>query len=279
MGIIVKQIVATLGEPDYKDVNLDIRRVVAKDIVISYLLDFIYNHKEYRKLNFYGGTCAKVVYGLDRFSEDVDLDGSGGVEVSMLGDELREFVRNKMGIEGSDVYEQVGEGDIRRWVVRMPVMQEIGLSPLPSEKLHVKLEMSTMKKHATLERTPMVRHGRAMVISHFDLPSLMAGKMVACIERVWRKGREQGTEIKGRDFYDLIWYMQKNIKPNVEVLKYEGVESYTTERAWEVLSEKVRNIDKRELAIDLKSFIASGTYLDQWLDNFQDFYANLLKKT
>lgn len=279
MGIVTRQIIVALREPEYAKANVDVRRVVAKDVMISYLLSFIYNHKQYRNLAFYGGTCARVVYGLNRFSEDIDLDNDSGIVVDKLKDELGDFVRTQMQIIGGDVYEQRGEGGIRRWVIRVPIMQEIGLSPLPSEKLHVKVEMSTMQKHAKIEKTPIVRHGRAMVISHFDLPSLMAGKMVACIERVWRKGRGQGTEIKGRDFYDLIWYMQNNVVPNEEALKYDGVESYTREKAWKVLVEKVRAMDTNELLIDLKSFIANGTYLQDWLDNFRDYFARLSKSS
>lgn len=278
MGIVTKAILSALNEGEYKNANLDVRRVVAKDVLISYILSFIYNHKKYALLPFYGGTCAKVVYGLDRFSEDIDLDNSVNISLDKLGEELSNYVRNQMQIEGGDVYEQSGEGGIRRFIVRVPVMKEIGLSPREGEKLHVKVELSTMVKKANVIKTPVVRHGQAMVITHFDLPSLMAGKMIACLERVWRKGRAQGTEIKGRDFYDLIWYMNKGIEPNPKVLKYGGEKSYQVEEAWIRLGEKVQKIDKFELKVDLKSFIANGVYLDNWLDNFQDYFERLLKQ-
>jgi predicted nucleotidyltransferase component of viral defense system len=279
MGIVTDQINKVLQEPGNREANLDVRRVVAKDVMISYLLSFIYNHKEYRKLVFYGGTCARVVYGLDRFSEDIDLDNSALVKTDTFNTELELYVKNQMQIQDADVYEQHGEGGIARWVVRAPVMHEIGLSPLPGEKLHVKVEMSTMPKKAVITKTPVIRHGQVMVITHFDKPSLMAGKMVACLERVWKKGATRGTEIKGRDFYDLIWYMGQKVEPNHDVLQFGGMESYTIDKAWEMMSLKVKNIDKRELEIDLKSFIPNGVYLKEWLDNFQDFYQGLLKKT
>lgn len=278
MGIVTSQILRALGEVEYRQANLDIRRVVAKDVMISYILSFIYNHKAYSKLPFYGGTCAKVVYGLDRFSEDIDLDNSLNVDVSNFASELGNFVRNQMQIEGGDIYAQSGEGGIDRFVVRVPVMKEIGLSPRSGEKLHVKVELSKMTKNATHAKTPMVRHGQAMVITHFDLPSLMAGKMIACLERVWRKGKAQGTEIKGRDFYDLIWYMNKGIVPNETVLASAGERPYTVNEAWEAMRKKVREMDKAELKIDLKSFIANGVYLDSWLDNFHDYFERLFKE-
>lgn len=277
MGVVTRQILNTLNDPEYKDTNIDVRRVVAKDVLISYVLSFVYNHKKYANLVFYGGTCAKVVYGLDRFSEDIDLDNSMMVEVSRFGDELADYCKNKMQIVGADVYEQSGEGGIRRFVLRVPIMNEIGLSPRSSEKLHVKVEMSNLTKHATVQKTPLVRHGQAMVIQHFDLPSLMAGKMVACIEREWRKGKPVGTDIKGRDFYDLIWYMNKGVSPNLEVLKHGGEQSYTLDSAWKALEKKVSKIKTDELKFDLKSFVPNGVYLDNWLDNFQDYFLRLRK--
>lgn len=279
MGIVTTAIMAALNEPVNRQANLDVRRVVAKDVMISYILSFIYNHKKYHKLVFYGGTCARVVYGLDRFSEDIDMDNSANIETKTLREDLEIYVKNQMQIEGADVYEQWGEGGIARYVVRVPIMKEIGLSPRVSEKLHVKLELSQMAKHANTVQTPISRHGQSMVVSHFDKPSLMAGKMVACLERVWRKGAAEGTEIKGRDFYDLIWYLNQGVQPNPEVLKYAGEKMYTVDEAWAKLRVKINKIDKRELLVDLKSFIANGTYLDNWLDNFHDFFARLLKQT
>lgn len=277
MGIVAKQIVNALNEPEYQNTNLEVRRVVAKDVIISYILSFIYNDKKYANLAFYGGTCARVVYGLDRFSEDIDLDNSQNIDVTKFGEELAGYCKYRMQIEGADVYQQSGEGGIRRFVLRVPIMQEIGLSPRPSEKLHVKVEMSTMVKQAKIEKTPVVRHGQAMVITHFDQPSLMAGKMIACIERMWRKGRTRGTEIKGRDFYDLIWYMNRGIKPNIDVLRHAGEKSYTQLQAWGELEQKIKAIDKAELKVDLQSFIANGVYLDNWLDNFHDYFGRLRK--
>ncbi len=45
-----------------------------KEVLQAYVLDYLYNHPSYRRLNFYGGTCLHVVYGLNRLSEDLDFD-------------------------------------------------------------------------------------------------------------------------------------------------------------------------------------------------------------
>ena len=58
------------------------QRVMLKEILQSYVLSFLYNHKDYRFLNFYGGTCLRVIYNLNRMSEDIDLDNSRQVKTA-----------------------------------------------------------------------------------------------------------------------------------------------------------------------------------------------------
>jgi len=56
----------------------DFKRVLLKEALQAYVLEYLYNHPAYRRLNFYGGTCLHVVYGLNRLSEDLDLDNGAG---------------------------------------------------------------------------------------------------------------------------------------------------------------------------------------------------------
>jgi len=271
MSIMMADLRKELAEPRLAKTSADFRRVWVKDKLISYFLSFIYNHSTYRKLVFYGGTCARVVYGLNRLSEDIDLHNPG-IDVSKLGGDLTKYVTQNMGIEGADVYVQGGESGINRFVVRMPIMQELGLAPHMEAKLHVKIEVSGGNQTYNMEKTQILRDGQAMVISHFDKASLMAGKMIACMERVWRKGKVTGASVKGRDFYDLVWYLQNKVQPNIQKLAHDGNESYTEGRAWEILDKKVAKLRKEELGVDLKGFIEEPVYLSEWLDNFREFY-------
>jgi len=64
------------------------RRIVLKEYLQALTLDFLYNHPLYRRLNFYGGTCLHIVYGINRLSEDLDLDNSQGIDLSHLEADL-----------------------------------------------------------------------------------------------------------------------------------------------------------------------------------------------
>ena len=74
---------------------VETKRILLKEGLQSYVLDFIYNHPVYRRLNFYGGTCLHVVYGLERLSEDLDLDNSAEINLETLKDDLVTLFANK----------------------------------------------------------------------------------------------------------------------------------------------------------------------------------------
>jgi predicted nucleotidyltransferase component of viral defense system len=73
------------------------KRVILKEFLQAYTLDFLYNHPVYRKLNFYGGTCLHIIYGLNRLSEDIDLDNSNGIDLGELKEDLLTFYRTNSG--------------------------------------------------------------------------------------------------------------------------------------------------------------------------------------
>lgn len=108
-----------------------------------------------------------------------------------------------------------------------------------------------------------------MMIKHYDIETLMAGKMIACLERVFKKG-DTGIEIKGRDFYDLIWYMEKGVDPNPLRLEDGG---YTVKKAFSALDDKVESITSRGLRIDLDPLFPSSNFIRGWCDNFHDLYS------
>ncbi len=73
------------------------RRIVLKEFLQAYTLDFLYNHPDYRRLNFYGGTCLHIIYGLNRLSEVIDLDNSNMVDLSMLESDLLTYFHSYIG--------------------------------------------------------------------------------------------------------------------------------------------------------------------------------------
>jgi predicted nucleotidyltransferase component of viral defense system len=260
---------------------LETKRIILKEILQAYVLDYLYNHTIYRRLNFYGGTCLHVVYGLNRLSEDLDFDNQAGLELSRLANDLVDYFQKSFGYRDISAKTQRGEGGILRVTLKFPVLNVLGLSPHPSEALHLKVEVSQHEQVAVIQHTPVFVYGRSLVAAHFSLETMMAGKMLACLERNFERGRS-GAQIKGRDFYDLLWFMQQRVQPLEVKLVRDGQQPYTVESAMLALQEKVARITPRDLAIDLLPMFESRQYIEAWLEafheNFQTFVKGYLEK-
>jgi predicted nucleotidyltransferase component of viral defense system len=254
------------------EANPAVKRMVLKEIIQSYVLSYIYNHPEYKKLNFYGGTCARVIYGLNRMSEDLDLDNSAGLDLSEFAQDLTTYFRGRLGIDQAEAKEQgLARGDIYRFTLKLPILEQLGLSNLEQEKIHVKVEISQHQQSFQSQVTPVVRHNNSFVIQHFNRASLFSGKILACLERRFIKG-QTGVEVKGRDFYDLIWYMEQKIMPYHLKLEKDGQQSYTVQSAFNELEQRLDQIKRRDLAIDLTNLFVNQDFIENWLDNYQLFF-------
>ncbi len=254
---------------DSKDPLLanETKRILLKEVLQAYVLDFIYNHPRYRRLNFYGGTCLHIVYNLNRLSEDLDFDNSAEIDLSNLVDDLTALFRKFLNYDPIEIKSQQGENGILRATIKLPVLNELGLSPHRNEALHLKVEISHHKQIAILQNTPVFYLGRSFVPSHFSLETMMAGKMIACLERNFQRGRE-GAFIKGRDYYDLLWFMQKGIQPLEEKLSRDGKKSYTIQSAMLALKDKIASISSSDLAVDLVPMFESSVFIESWLETF-----------
>jgi predicted nucleotidyltransferase component of viral defense system len=252
------------------------QRILLKEALQAYVLDYLYNHPVYRRLNFYGGTCLHIVYGLNRLSEDLDLDNGVEMDLSLLPDNLLSLFRKALGYPEAAVKSQRSENGILRLTLKFPILNALGLSSHADEALHLKVEISHHRQTAVIARTPVLFHGRSFVPAHFSLETMMAGKMLACLERNFQRGRE-GALLKGRDFYDLLWFMQKRVQPLEEKLARDGEKSYTVQKAITALQEKVTGIRPADLAMDLLPMFESRVFIEAWLESFQANFAEFAK--
>ena len=183
-----------------------------REYLQALVLRSLHESEAFRSLAFVGGTALRFLHSLPRFSEDLDFS-----TVSREGYEGRSWmarVKRDLALAGFDPTVTWNE---RRAVhvgwVRLPhVLFEAGLSARPEEKLAVKLEVDTRPPAgARCERRIVTRHV-TFLVQHHDLPSLLAGKLHAALTRPYTKGR---------DWYDLVWYLSQTppVTPNVPLLQ------------------------------------------------------------
>lgn len=172
-------------------------------------LKIMYDKDHFKNLAFVGGTALRILYDLKRFSEDMDfsLIDRRGYSFSNMNSEI------KSGLElyGLDVEARVKEEKtVQSSFLKFPrLLKSLGLSRLDSEKLSIKFEVDSNPPAGwKIERT-IVNKFYLMNLTHFNTPSLYATKLHACFFRKY---------IKGRDFYDLAWYIGRKVIPNFTLL-------------------------------------------------------------
>ncbi len=150
-------------------------------------------------LAFHGGTALRLLYASQRYSEGLDF----ALEREREQYDLRAYLRAieaELTAEGYALSFKVND---RRMVhsafVRFPgLLYELGLSPHRDEVLAVKIEVDTNPPAGAGLETTVVRRYVTLHLQHHDRASLLAGKLHAILQRPY---------LKGRDLYDLIWYL------------------------------------------------------------------------
>ena len=179
-----------------------------REYIQAYFLYIIYRKKYYQDMVFTGGTALRFIYQIRRFSEDIDFSLSAKAKQidfnEMMRDIAQEFKLAGYAIEIKTKTQLAVNSALLKF---SGILFETGLSPLKDEKLLIKVEVDSRPPAGGIEAHTMITAPFMFYILHYDLASLFAGKVHALLCREY---------VKGRDWYDLIWYLSKfkNIEPN-----------------------------------------------------------------
>lgn len=269
MGIIINKLRQRVIELKLRNVSPQTIRIMLKEILQDYVLAGIYSKGKYKDLIFIGGTALRKIYSLDRFSEDLDFDTEKAFDLKEMGEYLKAYFKS-LDLDKVEYSLQQSE-NINRIVLKFPIIKETGLMGMEKEKLHIKIETTVNRIYEPQLFTKTIVNN-PVVIKSYPLSTLMAGKILACLNRTFEKG-DSGVVIKGRDYYDLIWYMGQGIMPDERVLK-ESNTDHSIRNVFNKLDEKVQKITKRDLIIDLETYFDDIRSIDLWCDSFQELYSN-----
>jgi predicted nucleotidyltransferase component of viral defense system len=260
-------------EKGYEDSKI---RIILKEYIQDIILYILYNDPQTSTLIFYGGSSLRKIYDLDRFSEDLDFENPESIDLNIISKIILEYFK---GIEMTEVECKVQESkNITRITVKFLIAKEIGLSGYSNEKLHVKVEVNNaLTGRYTAELTSKMLRRYSVILRHYDISTLFACKIVACLDRVYVKGKKK-INIKGRDFYDLIWFINNtNVLPNEKKLLDVNKE-YTVDNVFNLLDEKIVQIKSSDLLDDLRDLLEDGEYIVKWCNNFQEIYSSSKKR-
>lgn len=259
------------GAPDF------VIRNFLKEYLQYPVLEFIYSKIRYKNFIFTGGSCLRICYGAPRLSEDLDFDlrlvDYRKLRLNQLADDLKRYFSEKFLL----TVEARCQGK-RRVYLKFPVLWELGLAQThESNLLYVKIEpQQTIFSRPQIEFTPVSAFGYNSVVKNYTLSFLFTGKIIAFLRRVWFKGDANEIDIKGRDFYDLFWYLEKGIEPD-----WRNLQQITKIDGWAKLKMVLRNkidaqVTPQKLSYDLKNFFTDQRFISDFCRNYKKIIAKYL---
>jgi predicted nucleotidyltransferase component of viral defense system len=272
---VLKQIV---DEKKRLGISSLVIRNFLKEYIQYLILSLIYNNKKTKELIFKGGSCLRVIYDLPRLSEDLDFD----YDEKKVGKDFIDNFSNYLEKEIKEKYFKDLKIKIQKdWRIyfKFPVLRKIGLSSdEETDNLLVKIELSSkIEPFSKFILTPISKYGFNFVAKSYDLPSLMAGKINAFLYRIWYKGKENEVDIKGRDFYDLYWFLKNKIQPNWKMLKkITGIKNLKDLK--KALKERIKKkVTPEKLAYDLNNFIQDQSFVWDFAKNYKMIMEKLVE--
>jgi len=209
-------------------------------------------------LAFHGGTALRFLYSMARYSEDLDF----ALEREKPRYDFRTYlqtIRTEFTAEGYVLELKVNDRKVvHSAFVRFPGLPyELGLSPHRSEVLAVKIEVDTQPPAGAVLATTVIRRHTILQLQHHDRATLLAGKLHAVLQRPY---------VKGRDLYDLLWYLSDPTwpAPNLPLLnnalKQTGwTGAPLTEDDWrQIVWQRLQKVAWTEAAAEVRPFLEPG---------------------
>ena len=262
----------------YGGLDAETRRNALKEELQYYVLNFIYHHPEYNNWIMYGGSALRIIHGLDRMSVDLDFETPHPTTEKFL-DQLKEEVEEHFsttygaGADFLTVKTTTGRG----LLLKFHVDEELS-SGHPSKQVHIKIDLNHFVATKTVhERRPINRDQLSFVIVTYNMSALMASKLAAIFLRGTRGVGEAIYEEKGRDIYDLLWYMNKKVVPDFDYLQAKDLDLKDPRTLFDKLTVQMNKVNSKNLEQDLSPLFLDKTYISNWLKNWFESYLRLLE--
>ena len=253
-----------------------------KEIVQELALLGLWRAKFNEHAAFYGGTALRIFHGLPRFSEVLDfslLARADGFDMAPYLEAVRvelasfdfsfevESKRIETAIESAFI-----KGDTKVNLLSIGAPEDLRERLPRSQKLKIKLEIDTEPPAAAEYEVRTLLAPIPFQVKLFTLPCLFTGKLHAVLCRNWK------ARVKGRDFYDFVWYLGRNVPCHLAHLQkrmeqtghWMPAEPLDLPTVKTRLRERFAAVDFEQAKADVRPFIRDPDELALWSADFFD---------
>ena len=264
--------------------SFDALREILQEIVLLGLYDAGF----FKHTAFYGGTALRILHNLPRFSEDLDFsllktnpefnlkpyEEAIIATLKAFGFEVTIEIKEKNSI--SAIASAFVKGNTIEHLININAPKDMTRKIHKDQAVKIKLEVDT-NPPLEFETANIIRlTPRPFSINAFTLPSLYAGKMHAILCRAW------SSRPKGRDWYDLVWYVANDVELDTKHLKARLTQSckYLEENSIEIPNEltkrnikemllkRIESLDVAKAKNDVQPFIKDIREIELWSKDF-----------
>ena len=273
-------------EPKNTDDVLSALREIMQEVALAGLsrTDF------FEKAAFYGGTALRIFYGLDRFSEDLDfslLKADSDFSLEPYFDAiLTEFeaigmkvsIREKEKKEKTNIDSAFLKSETEwKELILEDIVKQAGIKPT-NRTIKIKIEVDRQPPLEFNTAMTLLTRPFSFYVKCFDKPSLFAGKMHALLFRKWK------NRVKGRDWYDLEWYIKNGIPLDLHHFASRAKDTgdwindeITADDVHSLLSAKFKAVSFDKIKEDILPFIKDAKKLEIWSEQYFDDLSEKIK--
>jgi predicted nucleotidyltransferase component of viral defense system len=266
----------------YDNHSLEDHLQALREILQEIALLGLWRSKFFDKAAFYGGTALRILYGLDRFSEDMDFSLLSPMddfdlsayttalqkELAAFGFDVRIDQRNKNA--ESAIQSAFLKANTLNQLLVIETSEELLKTVQRGQILKIKLEIDTDPPPEFETHTRYLLQPIPFAVRTYTLPDLFAGKMHAILCRRWKK------RVKGRDWYDLVWYAANHPQLHLAHLEqrmrqsghWKGREQLTPELFKQLLSKAIDKLVVDQARKEVEAFIRDQKSLAIWSREF-----------
>ncbi len=219
-------------------------RFILREYLQHKLLQLIYDSSYADRFTFLGGTCLRIVHGNQRFSEDLDFDNTGISETDF--ESLATVIVDGLRLEGYEVEMRLVLKGAYHCHIKFPALLfQQGLSGFREEKILIQLD--TEPQHFAFTPEPFLLNRFDVFTQIYTTPValLLAQKFYAILNR---------SRNKGRDFYDVVFLLSREVKPDYAYL-IQKVGIGTGEELRQRVLAHCQTLDMQAMAADVRPFL------------------------
>ncbi len=271
---------------EYNPQNQQDASAALREIMQEIALAGLHRAGFFEKAAFYGGTALRIFYGLDRFSEDLDfslLEKETDFSLEPYFDGLiTEFkavgmtvsIKEKKKTTLSSVESAfLKQETLWKELILEDVIKQNGVNISPNIKIKIEVDRVPPLGFETEEK--LLLRPYSFYVKCFRLPDLFAGKMHALLFRKWE------NRVKGRDWYDLEWYIKKGTPLNINHFLMRAIDSghwqekeMTKEQFLKILHQKIDTVSFDSIKEDAARFISDSSVINIWN---KQYFTDLVK--